>query len=109
MKRQLHMKKKKMARATAHDRATTPATTGTEMEVPNTFSSPESSTIDGATYNRESGHLTVFFRRGAAYDYASVPFAIWVGFVTATSKGEYLNATIRPLYTGVKREDRRLA
>lgn len=96
-----HTEKKKMAKA---QHAETPV-----VEVPNTFSSPESSTIDGAVYNPESGQMTVFFRRGAAYDYEDIPKAIWAGFVTATSKGEYLNATIRPLYTGVKRDERKPA
>lgn len=87
--------KKKMARATKKEEAVSP-------EVPNSFSSPESSNIDGAEYHPATGHMTVFFRRGPAYDFAGIPAGIWAGFVTASSKGAYFSSTIRPLYTGVR-------
>lgn len=75
----------------------------TSTEVPMSFQSPESSTIDGATYDPVTHTMAVHFRRDAVYDYADVPPAAWAGFVAATSKGQYFGSVIRPLYTGVKR------
>jgi hypothetical protein len=94
--------KAKMAKRKTLDRQPT-------ATVPMEFSSPESSNIDGARYNQESGRLTVFFRNSGIYDFAGVPSAVWAGFATAASKGAYFSQFIRPLYTGVKRDEAKRA
>ena len=73
-------------------------------DVPDSFQSPESSSIDGATYDRKTQMLRVIFRKGPPYDFAGVPHSVWAGFATASSKGAYFTSMIRPLYTGVRDE-----
>lgn len=92
--------KKKMAKAGQTGEA--------HVDVPMSFQSPESSSIDGAEYNESSQTLRVLFRKGPPYTYSGVPRAVWAGFVTATSKGAYFTSTIRPLYAGVREEVRKL-
>lgn len=77
-----------------------------EMRVPDSFESPESSSIAGASYEEGSQTLSVTFKRARdareRYDYPSVPAELWAEFVMATSKGEFFAARIRPLYKGTK-------
>jgi hypothetical protein len=82
----------------AHD------TAPVETKVPDSFESPESSTIAGASY--QDGTLSVMFKRGAGarerYDYSGIPAELWAEFVMADSKGQFFGARIRPLYRGTK-------
>lgn len=99
-KRTLETGKKKMAKRLAPE---------TAIDVPLSFSSPESSNIDGATYDADSREMVVHFRRGPSYVFANIPAPVWTGFVTSSSKGSYFSTLIRPLYTGVRQDVSRRA
>lgn len=93
--------------ATAHDRGTGAVRQGMRemtMEVPESFESPESSTIAAAEYNRETQTLSVMFKRKGntqdRYDYPNVPEELWGRFVAAESKGQFFGSYIRPVYDG---------
>lgn len=76
-------------------------------DVPNSFESPESSSIASAHYDPETETLSVHFKRGktiARYDYPKVPAGVWAEFAQADSKGTFFGARIRPLYEGTRIE-----
>ena len=77
-----------------------------EVRVPDSFESPESSTIGGGSYDSETQTLSVMFiRKGDVrerYDHVGIPPQLWAEFVMAESKGQFYNARIRPLYKGTK-------
>lgn len=85
-------------RDTAHD---TPAS----VEIPWVIETPDSISIASAEYDKETQILSVHFKRAKRperYDYAPVPYELWVEFVQAESKGSFFGARIRPVYHGVK-------
>lgn len=77
-----------------------------EVTVPDSFESPESSTIAGASYDANTLTLMVTFKRKGdireRYDYPGVPASLWKEFTLAPSKGQFFGARIRPLYQGTK-------
>ena len=82
-------------------------------EIPNSFESPESSSVAGASYNFETQQMRVRLLRslmpGAPpdekpYAYEGVPLHLWADFVVAESKGQFFNARIRPIFGGRKLE-----
>jgi hypothetical protein len=85
-------------------REANPATTTTTTTIPDSFESPESSTIASACYDNATAVLSVQFKRAKGkldrYDY-TVPPELWAEFVAAESKGQFFAARIRPLYPGV--------
>lgn len=94
----------------AHSTAA-PAPTGSGTEVPNSFESPESSSVAGASYNFETQQMRVRLLRvivtGAppdekSYAYEGVPPHLWADFVAAASKGQFFNARVRPIFVGRK-------
>lgn len=73
-------------------------------DIPLSFESPESSSLEGASYDPSTRQLTVVFKDGKTYDYPGIDPELWVEFMEAGSKGTYFMRRIRPLYTGRKRE-----
>lgn len=73
-------------------------------DLPDSFESPESSLIAGATYDKKSWELQVRFKRtrelSDTYSYPSISPALWRGFVQSESKGAFFNQCIRPLAPG---------
>lgn len=48
-----------------------------------------SSWIESATYDDETGDLTITTTKGKSYDHHNVPLAVWEGFIEAASPGTY--------------------
>lgn len=71
-----------------------------EDDYPHQFDSPESSNVAGATYDAESESLTITFRGGKRYAYATFPVNLWREFVGAASKGKFFAERIRPFFAG---------
>lgn len=73
-------------------------------DLPDSFESPESSLIAGASYNKKTWELLVRFKRtreeSDTYGYQSISPALWKGFVESPSKGAYFNQNIRPIAQG---------
>jgi hypothetical protein len=67
----------------------------------------DSSSIESVVYNPETGTLEVIFRRtGHAYDYFGVPDDVYKAFMSAESKGSFLNEVIKPNYDSIRAEFR---
>lgn len=67
------------------------------------FTSPESSTIQGADYDPDTETLRVTFRHeGMVYRYMGVSPLIWREFSEAKSRGKFFQERIRPLFMGVR-------
>ncbi len=64
------------------------------------FSSPESSWIEGATYNSENGKTgTMILKTDEKdYEFVNVPMDVWKKFKSAPSKGKYYHKHIRDRY-----------
>ena len=58
----------------------------------------ESSMIHAIGYDKEKRILEVVFNTGRTYQYADVPYEVFVGFLNAESKGRYFLANIRDVY-----------
>jgi hypothetical protein len=71
------------------------------------FQSPESSNVVGASYSSLSQMLHINFKSGT-YRYDNVPVHVWAMFKEAKSKGAFINAVFigpdrkNPKYKGVK-------
>lgn len=61
-----------------------------------------STNISAIGYDADSQTLEVEFNNGAVYQYTGVPLSEYEGFMNATSKGTYLNASIKNRYSCVK-------
>jgi hypothetical protein len=61
------------------------------------FSSPESSWIEGATYESENGSM-ILETDSKDYEFIGVPIEVWREFKSAPSKGEYYHENIRGRY-----------
>ncbi|HYV28079.1 MAG TPA: KTSC domain-containing protein [Candidatus Eisenbacteria bacterium] len=58
----------------------------------------QSSNLASVGYNPWSGTLTIEFHGGRVYQYFNVPFAVYLGLMTADSHGSYFAANIRDQY-----------
>lgn len=67
------------------------------MELEKIFVS--SSNVEAIGYDSESETLKVWFLNGSAYQYLSVPFAIFEGLKDAPSVGSYLHQNVKGQYT----------
>jgi hypothetical protein len=70
------------------------------------FTSPESSSIQGATYDAGAMELKITFTRPAesgtrVYLYPAFPLKLWTEFVQAESKGKFYASAIRPMFKGI--------
>jgi hypothetical protein len=61
------------------------------------FSSPESSWIEGASYNTQTEDLLIE-TDDQDYKFSNVPLDVWEGFKNASSKGDYYHRNIRGNY-----------
>lgn len=72
------------------------------------FESPESTSIIGASYDTDTEVLSVEFKRSETatmtYDYAGVPPRMWEEFAASESRGSFFGRFIRTMYSGTKRE-----
>ncbi len=59
----------------------------------------KSSNIKSATYNTETSSLSIVFNNESIYEYADVPWELFVKFRMADSQGAYLNANIKTKYS----------
>ena len=60
---------------------------------------PVSSTnVSGIGYDAASMTLEVHFNNGSAYQYFDVPQSVFEEFMSAPSKGQYINQFIRNFY-----------
>lgn len=57
-----------------------------------------SSAIAGASYDAETGTLTVSFNSGGTHAHAHVPPGVWASFRQAPSKGKAYHALIKGKY-----------
>ena len=64
----------------------------------NWVSSPESSTIAGFGYVKDTQVLTVEFKNGGRYNYYDVPEGIFDQMKAAPSKGQFLAQNIKGRY-----------
>lgn len=85
-------------------RPITRATKEALADTPDSFESPESSLIAGASYDRHTWALDVRFKRtreeSDTYRYEGINPNQWREFVQSTSKGAFFNQQIRPLVPG---------
>ncbi len=58
----------------------------------------DSSSVASAGYDAATRVLEVEFRNGGVYQYLEVPDEEFEGFITAPSKGRYLNTEIKARY-----------
>lgn len=66
------------------------------------FQSPESSNIAGASYDPATRELTVTFGSGQTYAYSGVPAETWAGFKASGSKGAYFHRQIKSVHAGIE-------
>jgi KTSC domain len=59
---------------------------------------PESSNVESIAYDEQLEELSVTFRKSGLYVYESVPQYVWDELVAASSKGGYVNASIKPRF-----------
>lgn len=71
------------------------------MDTPLTFDTPNSSLVKGASYDPSTQTLNVTLAAGR-YTYTGVPEATWVAFEQASSKGQFFNERIRPMFVARK-------
>jgi len=57
-----------------------------------------SSTISSVYYDQRTQTLEVEFRSGAIYQYFDVPQSVYDAFMSAGSKGVFLNSNIKGVY-----------
>ena len=57
-----------------------------------------SSVVAAIRYDANTHTLRVIYVSGSVYDYKQVPEKIYMDMRTASSKGEFLNKTIKPNY-----------
>ena len=55
----------------------------------------DSTNISAIGYDYELATLRVDFLKGRSYEYYGVPAELYEGFLSATSKGQYLNIYIK--------------
>jgi len=57
-----------------------------------------SSVVAAIRYDDKASKLRVIFQSGSIYDYLKVPAKVYNEMKTASSKGEFLNKHIKPVY-----------
>lgn len=76
-----------------------------QPDIPQSFESPESSTISQAIYDSSTEIMRIYFKRQGkdndCYEYRQVPAILWADFAAADSKGRFFSERIRPHYRGV--------
>lgn len=65
-----------------------------------------SSNLAAIGYEPRSKTLAIQFRAGTIYHYAGVSPEVYAGLRGAKSPGGYFAAHVRPVYRGVKQEER---
>jgi hypothetical protein len=71
-----------------------------EKDIPLSFDSPESSSVQGASYDPATMTLTVTLKPGKIYTYNPISPEKWKAFHDAPSKGKFFQGEIRPKYIG---------
>jgi hypothetical protein len=71
----------------------------------------DSSMLASVGYDAISEDLVVLFNTGKAYTYRKVPLKVYLGLISAESKGKYMNEKIIGVYpaevfSGWKKEER---
>lgn len=74
-------------------------------DIPWSFESPDSSSIASATYDIDTGMLSVTFKTGNIYDCQLFPLDVWIDFERSTSKGQFFSTRIRPLFAMKLRQE----
>lgn len=69
---------------------------------PDSFDSPESSTVVHAEYDKETRKMRVNFKHGTDYFFDDMDPELWHDFVLARSKGSFFSSRIRPFFHGRK-------
>jgi hypothetical protein len=64
-----------------------------------------SAVIAQVGYSRSASELYVEFVSGAVYTYTKVPEAVYIEFLNAESRGNFLNTEITPVYDGYLLEE----
>jgi hypothetical protein len=62
----------------------------------------KSKSIAAAGYDRARRTFRVIFAGGGAYDYLSVPAKAYADFLSAPSKGRFVNWRIKPVYPFIR-------
>ena len=62
----------------------------------------ESSNLDAVAYDAENKRTLVWFKNGGVYAYNNVPQETYEQFLAAESKGEFLNAELKPKFPATK-------
>ena len=62
----------------------------------------ESSNLDAVAYDAENKRTLVWFKNGGLYAYNNVPQETYEQFLAAESKGEFLNAELKPKFPATK-------
>ena len=57
-----------------------------------------SSVVAAVRYDEKTSKLRIIFQSGSIYDYLKVPTNVYNEMKTASSKGEFLNKHIKPVY-----------
>jgi len=57
-----------------------------------------SSVVAAIRYDEKTCKLRIIFQSGSIYDYLKVPLNVYNEMKTASSKGEFLNKHIKPVY-----------
>ena len=57
-----------------------------------------SSVVAGIRYEPDTNTLRVIYVSGSIYDYKDVPETVYKEMKAASSKGEFLNKRIKPIY-----------
>lgn len=60
----------------------------------------ESSMLAAVGYDAKAEKLVVLFNSGKAYTYRNVPLKVYLGLISAESKGKYMNEEIIGVYSG---------
>lgn len=61
-----------------------------------------SSSIDSVGYGPKTKSLVVKFKNGGVYVYADVETSVYVAFMSASSKGNFLDAEIKQKYSFIR-------
>lgn len=62
----------------------------------------ESSNINKIKFDLNSQNLSINFKPNNTYEYKSVPYWIWEGFIGSESKGKYFHTFIKGKYETIK-------
>ena len=65
----------------------------------------DSAVIAQVGYSRTSNELYVEFKNGSVYTYIEVPESVYIEFLNADSRGNYLNTEIVPEYFSFKLDE----